>query len=202
MAFQCAVLLGAGILGSYVISHCVGDNLLTYQINCLKGSMKLTKASSCKHARVLEARISRLQEVLTSLASWSDGLNLASRERELITFCAGFGESGEPTGWQVEISTENSSGGTNFSIQSIGHQNCHDAFAEELYEKLFGEEEEDSLENQEIVALVDISINGALADSAVIEGILASVQVRALLTCVNSSIFIRIQSPCVFYSCF
>lgn len=38
----------SGTLGSFVISHCVGDNSLTYQINCLKGTVRLTKASSCE----------------------------------------------------------------------------------------------------------------------------------------------------------
>lgn len=114
------------VLGSFVISHCVGDNSLIYQINCLKGSMKLTKASSC---------------------------------------------------WRVEVFTDKASSGTSFAVQSIAHQNCHDAFAEELYEKLLSSQkqvEPCGLEKGQ--ALVDISINGALADSAIIEGILDSMQ--------------------------
>lgn len=76
------------------------------------------------------------------------------------------------------MSGEKASGGTSFAVQSIGHQNCHDAFAEELYEKLLsGEKREELPAVESKQALVDISINGALADSAVIEGILASIQV-------------------------
>lgn len=74
------------------------------------------------------------------------------------------------------------SGSTNFAVQGIGHQNCHDAFAEELYEKLQCKEQkrEELIAGKE-PALVDISISGALEDSAVIEGILASIQVCWLL---------------------
>ncbi|CDJ69655.1 TPR domain-containing protein, putative [Eimeria necatrix] len=114
------------VLGSFVISHCVGDNSLTYKINCLRGTMKLTKASSC---------------------------------------------------WRIDITGEKVPGGTSFAVQSIGHQNCHDAFAEELYEKLRSTEKSTGGANsEEGPTLVDISINGALADSAIIEGILASMQ--------------------------
>ncbi|CDI85961.1 TPR domain-containing protein, putative [Eimeria praecox] len=116
-------------LGSFVISHCVGDNLLTYQINCLKGTVKLTKTSSC---------------------------------------------------WRVEVMGDKTSGSSNFAVQGIGHQNCHDAFAEELYEKLLSKEQEKEENKSEKgpgdPALVDISISGALEDSAIIEGILASIQ--------------------------
>lgn len=114
------------VIGSFVISHCVGDNSLAYQINCLRGTMRLTKASSC---------------------------------------------------WRVEVITDKVSAGTSFAVQSIGHQNCHDAFAADLYERLFSTEEQAlpvSLEKGP--PLVDISINGALADSAVIEGVLTSMQ--------------------------
>lgn len=69
-------------------------------------------------------------------------------------------------------------GGTSFAVQSIGHQNCHDAFAEELYEKLRSTEKSiGGASSDEGPTLVDISINGALADSAIVEGILASMQV-------------------------
>lgn len=73
---------------------------------------------------------------------------------------------------------EKASCATSFAVQSIGHQNCHDAFAEELYEKLFcGEQREDGRCADEGPTLVDISITGALADTPIIEGILASIQV-------------------------
>ncbi|OEH77023.1 uncharacterized protein LOC34618818 [Cyclospora cayetanensis] len=116
------------VLGSFVISHCVGDNSLVYQINCTKGTMKLTKASSC---------------------------------------------------WRIEVVGEKPSGSNSFAVQSIGHQNCHDAFAEELYEKIMGAAEgTKGLESSGTAeqALVDISISEGLADSATIEGILASIQ--------------------------
>ncbi|CDJ36358.1 uncharacterized protein EMH_0080590 [Eimeria mitis] len=113
-------------LGSFVISHCVGDNSLTYQINCVKGSVRLTKASSC---------------------------------------------------WQVEVTGDKASGTTNFAVQGIGHQNCHDAFAEELYEKLYcKKQKEEEVTEEKGPTLVDISISGALEDSAVMEGIIASIQ--------------------------
>ncbi|KAL8273023.1 hypothetical protein Esti_003076 [Eimeria stiedai] len=119
-----------GVLGSFVICHCVGDNSLTYQFNCLQGSMRLTKASSC---------------------------------------------------WRIEVSSENPSGNNSFAVQSIGHQNCHDAFAEDLYDRIFSVDKPVSPASvEEGPAMVDVSINGALADSAVIEGILASIQVGLL----------------------
>lgn len=83
--------------------------------------------------------------------------------------------------------TDKASAGTSFAVQSIGHQNCHDAFAADLYEKLFLTEEQTvpgPLERGP--PLVDISINGALADSAIIEGVLASMQVRVSLPVTDS----------------
>ncbi|KAL8453781.1 hypothetical protein Emed_000722 [Eimeria media] len=80
-------------------------------------------------------------------------------------------------GWRIEVFSENPSGSTSFAVQSIGHQNCHDAFAEDLYEKIYSADKSVSLASaKDGPAMVDVSINGALADSAVIEGILASIQ--------------------------
>ncbi|KAL8440617.1 hypothetical protein Efla_003285 [Eimeria flavescens] len=115
-----------GVLGSFLISHCVGDNSLAYQLHCTRGSMKLTKASSC---------------------------------------------------WKVEVTSENSQGSTSSAFQSIGHQNCHDAFAQELYDKVFSVKNGESTATVNTgPAMVDISISAALADSAIMEGILASIQ--------------------------
>lgn len=125
-------------------------------------------------------------------------------------------------GWHIELLGEkaSSSAGSSLSLQSIGHQNCHDAFCEELYDKIFGiaggrqkDEEVDRLGEEERdktpgekrkeeardvspelreeaepkkdrqraeegeLGLVDVSINAAFVDSAILEGILASIKV-------------------------
>ncbi|KAL8432898.1 hypothetical protein ACSSS7_004301 [Eimeria intestinalis] len=83
------------------------------------------------------------------------------------------------SGWLtfVDANAQIRNGGNSFAVQSIGHQNCHDAFAEDLYDKIFSVSKpipSDTAKDEP--AMVDVSINAALSDSAVIEGILASIQ--------------------------
>ncbi|KAL8448613.1 hypothetical protein Emag_003928 [Eimeria magna] len=176
---------GNGVLGSFVICHCVGDNSLTYQFNCLQGNMRLTKASSCKHGWVLGTpwRVKRIfyrivtsyLELLSLDSSLSHanvtGSSIDALRNQKVLCTVNF------PGWRIEVSNENPSGSNSFAVQSIGHQNCHDAFAEDLYDKIYSVDKPVSPASvKDGPAMVDVSINGALADSAVIEGILASIQ--------------------------
>lgn len=95
------------------------------------------------------------------------------------------------SGWRVEVTGEKVSGSTNFAVQGIGHQNCHDAFAEELYEKLQCKEQKEEPNADKGSALVDISISGALEDSAVVEGILASIQVSWYFSDILMSVYFK-----------
>lgn len=75
-------------------------------------------------------------------------------------------------GWRVE--TVDEKGNTNScGFPSIGHQNCHDAFASALYAKLHQKSGAEFNED----GYVDISVDHALSDSAVVAGVLASIQV-------------------------
>ncbi|CDI84463.1 TPR domain-containing protein, putative [Eimeria acervulina] len=123
---------------------------------CSSGSFPLEEGQSLKQEKLKNTRLRREYARLTG---WLTLKNQAGQQS-----------------WRVEVTGEKVSGSTNFAVQGIGHQNCHDAFAEELYEKLQCKEQKEEPNADKGSALVDISISGALEDSAVVEGILASIQ--------------------------
>ncbi|PFH35561.1 tetratricopeptide repeat-containing protein [Besnoitia besnoiti] len=73
--------------------------------------------------------------------------------------------------WKLNTTVDSTT--TSVAVQSIGHQNSHDAWLTDLYSSLH---EKKAPAPQDEQHLVDVTVNAALADCAVIDAILTSIQ--------------------------
>eukprot|EP00920_Eleutheroschizon_duboscqi_P044122 GHVT01105120.1.p1 GENE.GHVT01105120.1~~GHVT01105120.1.p1 ORF type:complete len:1001 (-),score=93.15 GHVT01105120.1:39-3041(-) len=87
--------------------------------------------------------------------------------------------------WQIKTIRGASASVEETASQSVGHQNCHDAWLKQVMEHESGQSAE--VENpDETVHAADLSVHEALSDAAEIEGILVSIEVRLQLHCASS----------------
>ncbi|CBZ53966.1 putative TPR domain-containing protein [Neospora caninum Liverpool] len=75
--------------------------------------------------------------------------------------------------WQLKTITDGCS--TSQAVQSIGHQNSHDAWLMDLYPFLY-EKKATHSSYEEDQPLVDVTVNAALSDCATMDAILTSIQ--------------------------
>ncbi|ESS36340.1 tetratricopeptide repeat-containing protein [Toxoplasma gondii VEG] len=75
--------------------------------------------------------------------------------------------------WQLRTITDGCSS-TSHAVQSIGHQNSHDAWLMDLYHFLYEKNASNFSEDDQ--PLVDVTVNAALSDCATMDAILTSLQ--------------------------